>query len=65
MLGPKLNTVFRNRWRALWFAASVLVSAWFMIPRPGEDDADTGKTVAALISSQEPTAEPSKSPWAP
>jgi len=66
MLGPRLNTVFRSRWRALWFAASVLVSAWFMIPKQGEDaDDGAAKTVAAFLPNAQPTAEPSKSPWAP
>lgn len=66
MFGPRLNTVFRSRWRALWFAASVLVSTYFMIPKPGEDDDDgAAKAVAALLPTQSPTAAPSKSPWAP
>jgi len=66
MFGPRLNTVFRSRWRALWFAASVLVSAWFTIPKQGEDPDDgAAPTVAAVLPGQTPAAQPSKSPWAP
>jgi hypothetical protein len=66
MFGPRLNTVFRSRWRALWFAASVVVSAWLTIPKQGEEDSqDAAKTVAAFLPGQTPTAPPSKSPWAP
>jgi hypothetical protein len=32
MFGPRINTVFRSKWRALWFAASVLLGAWLAVP---------------------------------
>lgn len=39
-MGPKLTTVFASRWRALWFAAMVLVTAYYVAkpdaPPPGD-----------------------------
>lgn len=66
MFGPKLSTVFRSRWRALWFAASVVASAYLMIPKPGEENDDgAAQIVAAVLPGPAPSAAPSKSPWAP
>jgi hypothetical protein len=36
MLGPRLTTVFKSRWRALWWAASVLLTAYCSIPSPDD-----------------------------
>ena len=36
MRGPRITTVFRSKWRALWFAASVLDGVWFSVPEEGE-----------------------------
>lgn len=65
MFGPRLSTVFRSRWKALWWAASILVSAYFMIPREGEEDSGAAQAVAAFLPAPAPSAEPSRSPWAP
>jgi hypothetical protein len=32
MFGPKLRTVFSSRWKALWFSASVLLTAYCSVP---------------------------------
>ena len=34
MLKPSIFTVFRSRWRALWWAAGVLLTAYCAIPAP-------------------------------
>jgi hypothetical protein len=39
MFGPRLNTVFASRWRALWFSASMLLLAYCSIPDAPADDA--------------------------
>jgi hypothetical protein len=39
MLGPRITTVFRSRWNALFWAAGVLLAAYCSIPRP-EDQPD-------------------------
>ena len=54
MIGPKLNTVFASRWKALFWAAGVLVSAYFTIP-----DADDGSNAAVT-----PQVAAALSPWA-
>ncbi|WP_159868567.1 hypothetical protein [Novosphingobium sp. 9U] len=36
-LGPSMRTVFRSRWRALWWAAGVLVTAYCAVPSPDDD----------------------------
>ncbi|MBB4857786.1 hypothetical protein HNO88_001097 [Novosphingobium chloroacetimidivorans] len=38
-LGPSMKTVFRSRWRALWWAAGVLVTAYCAVPSPDDDAA--------------------------
>lgn len=42
MFGPRITTVFASRWRALWFSASVLLTAYCSIPHA--DDAKAGDT---------------------
>jgi hypothetical protein len=32
MLGPRLNTVFKSRWRALWWSATILLTAYCSVP---------------------------------
>ena len=36
MFGPRLTTVFASRWRALWFAAAILLTAYCSTPSPEE-----------------------------
>lgn len=36
-LGPSMKTVFRSRWRALWWAAGVLVTAYCVVPSPDDN----------------------------
>lgn len=69
MFGPRVTTVFRSKWRALWWALSVLVGVWFSVPH-GQDKADPdaakdGEALAALLNQQQP-ATPAKhvNPWA-
>ena len=72
MFGPRLTTVFRSRWRAVWFVASVLLGVYFMVPRQGaDDDADArrdAEAVASLMQEQgtAPSGQPEKhvNPWA-
>lgn len=32
MFGPRITTVFASRWRALWFAGSILLFAYMSVP---------------------------------
>ncbi|CAH0497856.1 hypothetical protein [Novosphingobium sp. CECT 9465] len=36
MFGPRLTTVFASRWRALWWAGSILLLTWSVVPSPDE-----------------------------
>ena len=36
MFGPRLGTVFASRWKALWWAASILSLAYCSVPAPKE-----------------------------
>ncbi len=36
-LGPSMKTVFRSRWRALWWCAGVLLTAYCSVPSPDDD----------------------------
>lgn len=72
MFGPRITTVFRSRWRAVWFVVSILAGVWWSVPRQGaQDDADGKKAaeaVAAVIRQQQPTPagqpEHHVNPWA-
>jgi hypothetical protein len=56
--GPKLNTLFASRWKALAWAAGVLLTAYCSIPsREESEQADTPEHSAR--------ASTSTSPWAP
>jgi hypothetical protein len=69
--GPKLTQVFASRWKALLWAAGILVSAYFFVPRQGEDsDKDDAQAIAmakqvmpgGAASSQADSSQ--LSPWA-
>jgi len=49
MFGPRITTVFASRWRAIWFAASILLFAYMSVP--AADDA------AASSNSEASTAD--------
>ena len=46
MFGPRLGTVFASRWKALWWAASILALAYCSVPSP-EDSQQTAADQAA------------------
>ena len=42
MFGPRLTTIFASRWRALWWAASILLLTWSLVPAPSEREPHDG-----------------------
>jgi hypothetical protein len=54
--GPKLNTVFASRWKALFWAAGVLLTAYCTVP-----SADSGGASQADKAAQHPAHH---NPWA-
>jgi hypothetical protein len=55
--GPKLNTLFASRWKALLWAAGVLLTAYCTVPAAE----DTEDAVGVTSSSN---TKPATSPWA-
>jgi hypothetical protein len=45
MFGPRITTVFASRWRALWFAGSILLFAYMSVPE-AEAPADINSATA-------------------
>jgi hypothetical protein len=63
-LGPKLNTVFASRWKALWWAGGILLTAYCTVPQKGQSNASAlgiGFLTPSSASSAAPTHH--KSPW--
>jgi len=59
MFGPKFSTIFASRWRALWFAASMLLLAYCSVPSPDETDAEI-----AAQEAQTHAQHQRNNPWA-
>lgn len=55
--GPKLNTVFKSRWKALFWALGVLVTAYCSVP-----GADELRQQQSAKAADQPAHH--KSPWA-
>ena len=69
--GPKLTQVFASRWKALFWAASILVSAYFFVPKQGAHDEDGDDNAQAISMAQQvlpgngaQAATTQASPWA-
>jgi hypothetical protein len=56
--GPKLNTLFRSRWNALWWAAGILLTAYCSVPSLEETNAEDKPAATGG------NTRPSTSPWA-
>ena len=41
MLGPRITTVFASRWKALWWSAGVLLTAYCSVPKAQDEEAAT------------------------
>ena len=59
MFGPKLNTVFASRWKALLWSAGVLATAYCSIP-----DSELTPEGGPTAVSRPDHGGPHKSPWA-
>ena len=66
LFGPKLNTVFASRWKALAWAASIMLSAYCSVPAV-EKTKEKAEMPDASALGFGPAAEEQKqatSPWA-
>ena len=67
--GPKLTHVFASRWKALFWAVSILVSAYCFVPKQGEEKDDDNAQAMSMAQQVLPggaasTATTQTSPWA-
>jgi hypothetical protein len=46
MFGPRLTRVFASRWAALWWAATILLLAWQLVPSPDDDAPQSADSAA-------------------
>ena len=53
----KYQNVFRSRWKALWWAAGVLMTAYCTVPSPDEQGTALSPAPAPVVASA-PAAEP-------
>ena len=63
MFGPRITTVFRSRWNALFWAASVLLTAYCSVPQPEDRQADDAASVSVPDAGAQPEAK-HVNPWA-
>ena len=47
MFGPRLTTVFASRWKALWWAAMILATAYCSVPSKDETQQDKAEQAAS------------------
>jgi len=65
--GPRLTQVFASRWKALFWAVSILVSAYCFVPRQGEekDEAQAMSLAQQVLPGNAAQAATTQaSPWA-
>ena len=65
MFGPKLNTVFKSRWNALFWSASMLLLAYCSVP--AENEQSDAEQIAALVAAthkQDAKPDHHANPWA-
>lgn len=62
-LGPKLNTVFASRWKALWWAGGILLTAYCTVPDKGQSNASALGLGGLTPAAQASAPAHHKSPW--
>lgn len=63
MFGPKIRNVFKSRWHALFWSASILLTAYCSVPSPDEDESQSG-VVQLVARAKGPQQPVHKNPWA-
>lgn len=59
---PRLGTVFASRWKALWWASSILATAYCTVQGlPGDGDA---AKMAKMVDGKKADHHAPKNPWA-
>lgn len=60
MFGPKLGNVFKSRWQALWWAGTILLTAYCTVPSPEQTEREQKKHE----QQQQQQAAKHTNPWA-
>lgn len=60
MFGPKINTVFKSRWNALFWSAGILLTAYCSVPAP-EEGGQAGESAKTTLASKGGAAQ--EHPW--
>ena len=63
MFGPRLTKIFASRWHALWWAATILLLAWQIVPAPDDQEPDD-QTAAGQRWHVTNQNAPAANPWA-
>ena len=58
MFGPRMSTVFASRWKALWWSAMVLMTAYCTVPSTDKAATDAPKVGSAPDNSWVDDAPP-------
>lgn len=65
MFGPRITTVFASRWKALWWAAGIMMTAYCSVP---DEDGQRGPQrmieAAKSLKDSQKSASTHKNPWA-
>lgn len=64
MFGPKLTKVFKSRWHALFWAGSVMLTAYCTVPAAKQES--DGEQVAEMVTAVQHRDKPAHhiNPWA-
>ena len=52
MFGPRITTVFASRWKALWWAGGIMLTAYCTIPA-ADEPASAADPAAAVLAAQQ------------
>ena len=69
MFGPRITTVFRSRWNAVFWSLGILATAYCSVPSPEEDKGAVekiGESAARKLAatSGKPDGHAHANPWA-
>jgi hypothetical protein len=69
MFGPRITTVFKSRWNAVFWSLGILTTAYCSVPSPEQDKGAVekiGESAARKLAgtSQERGEHPHANPWA-
>ncbi len=64
MFGPRISTVFRNRWNALLWGAGIMMTSYCAIPSDSEDAGSNAIVQAAVAKYKSPESAKKANPWA-